>query len=290
VARWRGYRETCLILQSTGMLAESPSFRSKRFDQDAPAALDALDADLAGRGWRATGTTAGQWFERCYERLAVVEQVPEPAVTPSAVAIEPPPAAIEPSDPPSPPRSDARRLQRVEAPRPTPPPAHAPAETPTPAPTAPERRRRRLPVAHALAWVGLLVAISLLAVLLTQHRTAVAQARSTPRAQAPKHVAAPPPPRAASTRAATATEPPIPAARVHLLLAATRTSWLEVRRNSATGPVVFAGNLEAGRTIRATGHRLWARFGAAGNLTITANGKPVALTGTVERTFRPAAR
>jgi hypothetical protein len=32
---------------------------------------------------------------------------------------------------------------------------------------------------------------------------------------------------------------------------------------------------------------VWARFGAAGNLSVTADGKPVQLLGTFDKLFRP---
>ena len=64
-----------------------------------------------------------------------------------------------------------------------------------------------------------------------------------------------------------------------------RRSWLEVRRGSATGPVLFTGELAPGRTLHLAGTRLWGRFGAAGNLTITSNGRPVRLLGTYEHVF-----
>jgi len=140
-----------------------------------------------------------------------------------------------------------------------------------------------------VAWLGLVAAIGLLAFLILQH-TGTPQARSASNPAAPTHAAAAPRPAAPTTAPKRTPVAAAPTQRVRLVLTATRTSWLEVRTSSATGPVVFAGNLEAGRTIRATGGRLWARFGAAANLTITANGKRVPLMGTIEHTFRPAAR
>jgi hypothetical protein len=49
--------------------------------------------------------------------------------------------------------------------------------------------------------------------------------------------------------------------------------------------VLFTGELAPGRTLHLAGTRLWGRFGAAGNLTITANGRPVRLLGTYEHVF-----
>lgn len=85
--------------------------------------------------------------------------------------------------------------------------------------------------------------------------------------------------------------PPAAPRIVHVSIAATdRSSWLELRRRSAKGPIVFSGELAPGKAVRASGSRLWARFGAAGNLTIRADGKPVRLLGTFEHVFAPAKR
>jgi pyruvate/2-oxoglutarate dehydrogenase complex dihydrolipoamide acyltransferase (E2) component len=73
---------------------------------------------------------------------------------------------------------------------------------------------------------------------------------------------------------------------VRLLLRAKRTgSWLEVRKQSPSGPVVFSGVLTAGRTLNLTGAGFWVRFGAASNVTVVVNGHPVALNGTIDRVF-----
>ena len=68
-------------------------------------------------------------------------------------------------------------------------------------------------------------------------------------------------------------------------------SWLQVRSGSATGPVVHEGVIAEGSTRRFRGTRLWVRFGAAANLAVAVNGKPVPLFGTVDVTFAaPGAR
>jgi hypothetical protein len=79
---------------------------------------------------------------------------------------------------------------------------------------------------------------------------------------------------------------PAPPALVRVDISAPdRASWLEVRRGSATGPVLFSGELAPGRHLHLTGKRLWTRFGAARNLAIRANGRPVSFTGTYEHVF-----
>jgi hypothetical protein len=64
-------------------------------------------------------------------------------------------------------------------------------------------------------------------------------------------------------------------------------SWVEVRRMSATGPVLYSTTLTDGQTLHARAPRVWARFGAASNLTITADGRPVSLHGTYDKLFLP---
>ena len=62
-------------------------------------------------------------------------------------------------------------------------------------------------------------------------------------------------------------------------------SWLEIRRGSATGPILYSATLTDGQTLHFRGPRLWGRFGAASNLTITANAHPVRIQGTYEKVF-----
>jgi hypothetical protein len=45
--------------------------------------------------------------------------------------------------------------------------------------------------------------------------------------------------------------------------------------SSATGKLLFAGNLEQGKSIRFTKKRLWVAFGAGANLDVTLNGRRV---------------
>jgi hypothetical protein len=75
------------------------------------------------------------------------------------------------------------------------------------------------------------------------------------------------------------------------LIAATRGDcWLSARKHSATGEVLYEGILAQGRSVRLTAERLWLSIGAAGNLDVTIDGKPLedGLRGTVE-TVLPAA-
>jgi hypothetical protein len=136
--------------------------------------------------------------------------------------------------------------------------------------------------------LGIIVALALGAYLAfgqAGHKVARAKAAPTPVAVSvakPKHAG----PAAGSAPAKT----PAPAS-VRLAISTNgRSSWLELRRGSATGTVLFTGELAPGRILHVSGKRLWGRFGAAGNLTITANGKPVALLGTYEHLFVAAKR
>lgn len=68
---------------------------------------------------------------------------------------------------------------------------------------------------------------------------------------------------------------PAPAPAQLLLTAARGDCCLEARASSATGKLLFTGNLEQGRSIRLTKSRLWIAFGAGANLDVTLNGRLV---------------
>jgi RecB family exonuclease len=71
---------------------------------------------------------------------------------------------------------------------------------------------------------------------------------------------------------------------------ARQDTWLELRRGSKSGPVVFSWILPAGKHLRVSGPRIWARFAAARNADVTVDGSRVPLMGTVERLFTAATR
>jgi cytoskeleton protein RodZ len=52
-------------------------------------------------------------------------------------------------------------------------------------------------------------------------------------------------------------------------------TWLEVRKGSAKGKVLYAQVLAAGDHVRLTGRRLWVDAGAPWNLAVKANGHPL---------------
>jgi hypothetical protein len=325
VARWRGYvRSTFFLADADELLvAESPPFRHAK-EEDARAALEALAERLAELGWTPAGCEPdGEWFELRFERLVAARaeepdvenrvehgdehndghdvgpgDEPEPA---AEIRPRPAPALLRPVVAAAPP-APAFAAPAVFAPAPA-----APAPPP-PAPAAPSRRSR---VVTIVSVAGLVAASVLVTILVTgRHASAktvltVAAPKAAPvaRAAAPAAQTSAAQTSAAQTTAAQTTAAqttaaqttaaaaageaaPAPADPVRLVITATRTSWLEVRRGSSTGPVVFSGNLETGKSVRARGARLWARFGAAGNLEIALDGKPLALAGTLERAFR----
>lgn len=74
-----------------------------------------------------------------------------------------------------------------------------------------------------------------------------------------------PPPAAAGTPA-----------RANLVIVAARgDSWLQVRRRSTIGRVVFQGILSRGDSKRFSARRLWFRFGVGDHLEVKVNGKPI---------------
>jgi hypothetical protein len=91
---------------------------------------------------------------------------------------------------------------------------------------------------------------------------------------------------------ATTTEPTttVRTAAVVFVVHATRgDSWVELRTGSKTGRVLYSGILRDGETTRASGRRLWVRFGSAANLDLVLNGKPIhGVTGTLDATVTPS--
>jgi hypothetical protein len=69
-----------------------------------------------------------------------------------------------------------------------------------------------------------------------------------------------------------------------LTISATRGDcWVEVRAESSSGDVLYAGTLATGKTLRFNREKLWLRLGAAANVDITVNGRPSTVPpGTVE--------
>lgn len=85
---------------------------------------------------------------------------------------------------------------------------------------------------------------------------------------------APSPSPPASAASLPETPPPAPTAGAGLEIVAARgNSWLQVRLGSASGPVVYEGILERGRSASFAARRLWFRFAVGDHLDVTVNGK-----------------
>jgi hypothetical protein len=262
VERWRGYVTSSFFVRfPDGSVLESPRFRWR--GAEPPPETDAARAALAdlvervvAAGWTA-GDAHGQWFATSFTRHV---QTAEP------------------------------RPRRVEAPAPDPAPVYSapPAPPPPPAaavtPPAATQRPRRLPLLAAAA--GACVTASVAAVVLLHGNAAPVKAASTRPPAAPRQTHADPvlpPPTQTPTKA-------VPAPRlvdVRIAAVGRSGSWVEVRRGSETGSVLYAGTLLPGATLHFRAQRLWARFGAASNLAITADGRPVRLQGTFDKLFVP---
>lgn len=117
--------------------------------------------------------------------------------------------------------------------------------------------------------------------LVQRHRMSQGTAPASPRPMPPRRPApvTPPAPDVTATPASVR-KPVVRPARVTLRLAAARGDcWVEVRRNSGDGDVLFAAILPKGdfRTFR--GKRLWIRLGAPEAVDATLGGKPAEIPG-----------
>jgi hypothetical protein len=281
IERWRGYLASSFYVRLPDQtVLESPSFRWRHRapPPDAGAARAAYD-ELAGRlqatGWMRDGDGA-DWFATVFTRLA--EHRDEIPLLPDAELVRPQsqpiPFVAQPLEPPRE-HSDAD-LSAAREPLPPEPVSH------------PWRLRVALAAAAALVAAALASAI-----VLRQdgdgrragaRRTAPLQAvrvRPTKTSSAAARV----------TKTAAQAPAPTPAKRllVDVRVAAHGSgSWVEVRRSSATGPVLYRATLTDGQTLHVRAPKLWARFGAASNLTITSNGRSVHLQGTYDKLFVPS--
>jgi hypothetical protein len=78
-------------------------------------------------------------------------------------------------------------------------------------------------------------------------------------------------------RSATSTGPQQVASTRFAFRAGPGNTWLEVRKGSATGKVLYAHVLKAGGHIKLSGRKLWVTAGAPWNLSVKANGHPLAV-------------
>jgi hypothetical protein len=297
VVRWRGYTRSTFVacLDDGTPVAESQSFKwrdgAPPHDGAAGEAFAEVCRQLEALGWTHTGD-GDEWYAAHYGHWVDAPEVYEDADEElEPVEEAPAPAAARPLPPPLP--VHAVREPEPE-PAPVPPPAPAPVLEPAPEPVlqaAPppavptERRRRR--VVPLVSVLGIATAVGLGAFIAksSQHTTTrtvqlVAVAPKTHAAPAPKHQAAAVQHTAAAPVHAAQTQP------MRLVIANVgNASWLEVRRGSAAGPVLYSGILASGGKIRYAGKTLWVRFAGAANFHVAVNGRAVPLQGTVERVF-----
>jgi hypothetical protein len=279
---WRGYvRSTFYAVDDTGsLLGESPSFRLRgsqppRDEGPARAAFDELVGALEHTGWKAVEEDRpGSWFTATFVRLGTRSAPPERLESLEALTAPPAPAKAPPAVAAAPrPVAPAVREQ---------PPAPVAREAQPPAP-APSGRKRQRGV-QIVSGCGALVAAGVFAsLLISGDRHASVTRTSLTVTTAPAAVAPAKPKHRAVITAPAA--PPKPRTVRLTIAASDKASWVEVRKGSKTGRILYAAELPAGAKIHFSAARLWARFGAAGNVTVAADGRPVALTGTVEHVF-----
>lgn len=168
-----------------------------------------------------------------------------------------------------------------------------PAEDVPPATTVSEQapmrtRRRSLVLSGAILTVGALIAVGIWQ--LSSANSASTASAGLDRSPAKTGQAMPATETAAATDSQSAvsatttpapgdSEPPPVAERstVRLVISANRGDcWLQVRRGSSTGKLLYDGFLYQGAREDFRGSRLWVRFGNAGNVNVTLNGDPLA--------------
>lgn len=287
ILRWRGY-VTCEFFASAStageIVATSDAFRWRKSapppDRGRPReAFDGLVAALRADGWHECGR-GPVWYERCFERVVVVSVaeagIPAPAVdrndgVPPDERLH---TAAAPLLPPVGSRAGERPLDgEARAATSDAEVGVAAGESAEPvSPIAGQGRPRR--------WRRLLsVSVACFAVLAAGGWGVAERSQSVDAApSAPIHRTSLPATRRAP--AAEATEAP-PVGRLGLV-GIGRGSWVEARTDSARGRLLFAGVLAGGKSLVLRAHRLWVRFGGAGNLIIKVNGVRDLLNGTVD--------
>jgi Domain of unknown function (DUF4115) len=257
ITRWRGYtRSTFYATTPDGTMFESKPFAWPHAAPPPPDhegarwCYEALVERLLAGGWERESQGV-IWYETGFVRGA-------PGMAPATVVSEEPAAQPEPEPEPEPAEKNRR--------------------------ATPRWARSPLAVKRVLA-LAALVCVILAA-------TFVVVGAAHPGTE---HVATPPPPasvpavphRASVARAAPVSRPKLADVRIE---AQRNGSWLEVRRGSSSGAVLYSSVLLPGTQLHFRAPRLWARMGAAGNLSITANGRPVSLRGTFDKVFVPASQ
>src|SRR4051794_882042 len=275
---WRGYTTATFIARTADeLVAESPSFRcrGKNGPAESPAAQSALAAlatQLGELGWSAAPDDGGRaWYELAFDRLVALAPVEF--------------AEIEDDDYTEPAEPVAPQAPHVQWP-PPPPLDVAPVAVEAPpeilfAPQPPAARKtaraRGGRMVTAISIVGIAVACILGYVI--AHRSTRIETRIVGAAQAA------PVARTSLGKPAGAVPAPRVKAPLRMGVTATQDTWLELRRGSKSGPIVFSGILPSGKHLGVSGQRVWAYFAAAENADVTVDGRRVTLTGTLERLF-----
>jgi Domain of unknown function (DUF4115) len=291
VARWRGYVTSRFYAATDdgAVVFESKPFRWRKAESPPEEgavreAYDELVRALERQGWRRASVGDLWWASR------FTRGVPLPAAEPAVVYAEPLPLPEPPVVAEAPPLPQP--MQEQPAPAPAPPVADEP--VPVPVETSPRPRRLRWSRRRVLFAAVWLLTVPAAAFLIL---TTVPRGNAAPATGTVAHMVVP-------ERPAAATPAPVPAkvvvrqkpkaaAAPHVakrtprlvVTGSDRASWLEIRRGSATGTVLFSGELAAGRRIAFNGARLWGRFGAAANVAISFDGRRVPLQGTIEHLF-----
>ena len=295
IRRWRGYRTSTFyaVTQTGDVLAESASFRWSKAQPppetpDVRAAYDAVVAAVAAAGWTASEEETTAWCAARFSRPASAAPAPLEAPPLAAPRDPAPPAAAPPMA--EAPQPIPRPAPPAPPPRPEAPPARSREQTHVAVASRPGRRRRTFAFA---AGAAVLVAAGAPALPSTLRGTPPRSPSSAPSPSVPAHVVSAPSRRPlAQTRVAgPAKQAAVVVHRRALvdlrITAVDRPSWIEIRRRSANGPTLYRATLAAGAELHLRGARLWARFGAAGNLSIIANGRRVELSGTQSKVFVP---
>jgi hypothetical protein len=290
VERWQGYVSSSFYaaLADGTTLADSTSFRCRgvvpKDSAEARAAYDEVVSALEAAGWEREDGAADPWYATRFRRSVEVAAPPAHEEVTARELEEDLPAQLLRALPTREPDPEPRPEPAVEVSlKQLPPDAGPPAERAANAPAA-WSRSKRMAVA-----IGVLSGVSMSVGAIFFGAEAL---------RGPHHHAAPAvvPVKTLSTGAATGRVTPTAsrggaAATVRLSVTATgHATWLEVRRGSATGAVLFTGELQQGDHRRFRAPRLWARFGSAGNLAIRLDGKPVSLRGTTDHVFTASSK
>jgi hypothetical protein len=307
IERWRGYVASTFYAASADgvVLSESKPIRSRGAAPPAEkpkarAAFDEVVAGLLAQGWEPTGPAGPEWYAKRYSRRVQQEAVKGPApvvgLNLPAVPRYQPPAPSLPALPPA--RPVAKSSVQEE------PPSLPPGrESPAPASSLARRRWTRFLLgviaAGAVAAVGVAVFV---------HRgaratppaahvdvpKAVAVARPRVVAARPSEAKAPAALKPAATVAVThrhhTAAPPVRHVVDLRVVAVSGPSWVDIRRGSATGGVLYRSTLLKGQHIGFAAPSIWVSFGAASALSITVDGKRYGAFGTMTHTFSASAQ